>query len=230
MLFPWVGLLEQVRLADVYVHYDDVQFSKGSFTNRVQLKAPDGVKWLTLPLRNLRLGTEIRALAIDDRRDWRQSHLGLLNTCYRSAPHYSEMIELVERVYGGPAETVSEVSARSIEALNEYFELGDPTKFHWSSALGIDGASTERVLNIVRHFGGDVYITGHGAKAYFDHELLERYGIRTEYVDYQKRTYPQLYGDFTPYVSSLDLIANLGRDGRAVIASGTVHWKDFLAR
>ena len=28
MLFPWVGMLEQVRLADSYVHYSDVQFSK----------------------------------------------------------------------------------------------------------------------------------------------------------------------------------------------------------
>ena len=38
MFFPWVGMFEQIALADVYVHYDDVQFSKGSFTNRVQLK------------------------------------------------------------------------------------------------------------------------------------------------------------------------------------------------
>ena len=35
MLFPWVGLLEQIMLADVLVNYADVQFSKGSFTNRV---------------------------------------------------------------------------------------------------------------------------------------------------------------------------------------------------
>ena len=56
MFFPWVGFLEQMRLADVYVHYDDVQFSKGSFTNRVQIKTPEGFIWLTAPLRNLRAG------------------------------------------------------------------------------------------------------------------------------------------------------------------------------
>ena len=39
MFFPWVGFLEQLKLADVYVFYDDVQFSKGSFTNRVRVKA-----------------------------------------------------------------------------------------------------------------------------------------------------------------------------------------------
>ena len=44
MLFPWVGMFEQVALADVFVHYDDVQFSKGSFTNRVQLKTARRVR------------------------------------------------------------------------------------------------------------------------------------------------------------------------------------------
>ncbi len=53
MLFPWAGMFEQIRLADVYVHYPDVQFSKGSFTNRVQVKTAGGSRWLTLPLRDL---------------------------------------------------------------------------------------------------------------------------------------------------------------------------------
>ena len=30
MYFPWVGMLEQIRLADVFVFYDDVQFSKAA--------------------------------------------------------------------------------------------------------------------------------------------------------------------------------------------------------
>ena len=39
MFFPWVDFLEQLKLADLNVFYDDVQFSKGSFTNRVRIKA-----------------------------------------------------------------------------------------------------------------------------------------------------------------------------------------------
>ena len=55
MFFPWAGLLEQLRMADIIVYYDDVQFSKGSFTNRVQIKTPFGKKWLTVPLKNFSL-------------------------------------------------------------------------------------------------------------------------------------------------------------------------------
>ena len=77
------------------------------------------------------------------------------------------------------------------------------------------------------HFEGDVYVTGHGAKNYLDHEAFERGGVHVEYMDYQRRAYPQLHGEFTPYVSILDLIANMGREGRDLICSGTVSWREF---
>ena len=75
MFFPWVGMLEQMRVADTYVHYDDVQFSKGSFTNRVQIKTAQGIQWLSMPLRELSLGQEIRGVLVDDRQGWRRKHL-----------------------------------------------------------------------------------------------------------------------------------------------------------
>ena len=67
MFFPWVGLFEQIRLADIYVHYDDVQFSKGSFVNRVQIKTNKGTQWLTVPLQNLTLGQEIREVQLSQK-------------------------------------------------------------------------------------------------------------------------------------------------------------------
>src|SRR5882672_1775792 len=93
MFFPWVGMLEQLQAADVYVHYDDVQFSKGSFTNRVQVKTATGVKWLTVPLEDVHLGQLIKDVRVDSRRDWRKSHLSLLDQAYPQAK------EIVERVY-----------------------------------------------------------------------------------------------------------------------------------
>ena len=52
MFFPWVGIFEQIRLADIFVHFDDVQLPWGSsFINRVQIKTKDGIKWLTIPIR-----------------------------------------------------------------------------------------------------------------------------------------------------------------------------------
>lgn len=86
MYFPWVGFLEQLRLADVFVVYDDVQFSKGSFTNRVQIKTSTGSRWMTVPLQNFHLGQQIDQVRLDDRRDWRGQHRDMLRKAYHQAP------------------------------------------------------------------------------------------------------------------------------------------------
>ena len=228
MFFPWVGMFEQTRLADVYVHYDDVQFSKGSFTNRVQIKTARGSEWLSIPLRDLRLGQKICEVAVDDRQDWRHRHLQMLSEAYAAAPFFDEMLALAKAVYARPAVTLCEVAIASMEAVWGYYPSARPQEILWSSAMGIGGQSSRRVLDVVKRAGGTHYITGHGARQYLDHALFEAEGVRVEYLNYQKQAYPQLHGEFTPFVSVLDLIANLGKDGARVMVSGTVDWKEFF--
>lgn len=227
MFFPWVGMFEQTRLADVYVHYDDVQFSKGSFTNRVQLKTARGSEWLSVPLRDLRLGQKIREVAVDDRQHWHQRHLQLLAESYAAAPFVTEMLTLAKDVYDQPAATISELAIASTEAVWSYFPSTRPKQVLRASALGIGGQSSRRVLDVVKHVGGTHYLTGHGARHYLDHALFEAEGVQVEYIDYQKLPYPQQHGEFTPFVSVLDLVANVGQDGARFMVSGTVGWKKF---
>jgi hypothetical protein len=37
-----------------------------------------------------------------------------------------------------------------------------------------------------------------------------------------------LHGAFTPYVTGLDLVANMGVSGREVVVPKPVFWRDFL--
>jgi hypothetical protein len=232
MLFPWVGLFEQIRTADVYVHYDDVQFSKGSFTNRVQIKTARGPRWLTVPVR-VSLGQTIADVGIDQgdaagQGDWRRRHLAMLEEAFAGAPFAGDALELARGVYHRNDDRLCELLIAGMEAVLAYFELAPRLRILRSSALGVPGKGWPRVLDLVRRLGGDVYVTGHGARHYLDHEAFEAAGVRVEYLDYEKRPYPQRHGSFTPYVSILDLIANTGRAGRDVIVSGTKPWREFL--
>ncbi len=230
MLFPWVGLLEQVRQADVFVHYDDVQFSKGSFTNRVQLKVPGGTDWLTIPLANRSLGVRIDELLVDERKAWRQAHLDKFAQAYAAAPFRDDALSLLRRVYSLETSRLVDVVIASFHALVDYFDLAAGRRFVMSADLAVPGSGSTRVLELVRSLGGARYVTGHGASNYLEHELFERSGVQVDYLDYQLAAYPQLHGRFTPFVSSLDLVANQGRAGRSVITSGTVSWREFHER
>ena len=227
MFFPWVGMFEQIRLADAYVHYTDVQFSKGSFVNRVQIKTADGFRWLTVPLKNLALGQNIDDVEIDEARDWRKSHLDFLAQAWRGAPHVGEALGLVEDVYARNTHRLVDIAIRSLEVVLTYFGLAQNCRLLQSPDLGIGGAGSARVLDIVRKLDGTIYVTGHGARNYLDHEAFERAGVHVEYMQYLKTPYPQLHGAFNPYVSVLDLIANAGRAGLDCIHSQTVGWKEF---
>ena len=47
---PWLGLFHKVGQADVWVLADDVQYSRGSLTNRNRIRTADGWQWLTVPV------------------------------------------------------------------------------------------------------------------------------------------------------------------------------------
>ncbi|WP_248799498.1 WbqC family protein [Pseudomonas sp. MWU13-2105] len=227
MLFPWVGLLEQVRLADVFVHYDDVQFSKGSFVNRVQVKTPQGMRWMAVPLVDLHLGQKINEVQVPPSKEWRDVHFALLESSLANAPFRRDALGLVEGVYAADYANIGALSRASLMALVEYFGLDAHCRFIDVESLDIPGSSSDRVLSVVKCLEGDKYITGHGARRYLDHELFERSGVAVEYMTYNCKPYPQAHGDFTPYVSALDLVANCGKLGLESINSGTTDWRSF---
>jgi hypothetical protein len=229
MLFPWVGLFEQLATADVYVHLTDVQWSKGSFVNRVQIKTADGPRWLTVPVVHGPLATSIRALQPTNA-PWRTSHLETLERHYGRAPFGAEMLDFVRTLYATDVEPFSAFLQCQFEAVGRRLGVADQVEFVSSEDLVLASAGSDRVLDIVHHFGGSTYVTGHGARNYLDHERFEAEGVEVRYLDYAMTPYPQWHGEFTPYVSVLDLIAHVGfSDAHRFIAPRTVHWREFCA-
>jgi hypothetical protein len=228
MYFPWIGMLEQVSLADVFVYYDDVQYSKGGFLNRVQFKTAHGCKWLSIPLRAQSLGQRIEEVSIDDRTDWRSLHRELLRQAYLRAPFREDMLGIFDRAMSKPSVTLADVTRASTMALLQYFSLHETCRFIDVASLVVSGASSERVLDVTQAVGGNVYVTGHGARHYLNHDMFECAGVEVRYMEYRCTPYPQLHGEFTPYVTALDLVANCGKDGRRFIQSEAINWKRFL--
>jgi len=228
MFFPWLGMLEQIRLADIYVNYDDVQFSKGSFTNRVQIKTAYGIKWLSVPLQQFKLGTTINKVQLYMKHNWKELHLRQLRQAYASAKYCKDMLSLVEDVYEKEYQTIGQLAHHSTLTCCSYYGLNKYTRFLDVADLQTRGASSERVLNIVSSLSGSSYITGLGAKNYLNHALFDESNISVKYMNYRRLPYPQLHGDFTPYVSVLDLIANTGPNGINYICSDAIYWKEFF--
>jgi hypothetical protein len=226
-LLPWPGFFELVACADVYVHLDDAQFSKGGFINRVQIKHPAGSKWITVPLKGKGTFQEINRLEAAGT-DWKRQHRELVGQSLAQARHLDLALEIFDEVYA--VDPLVDLLIAGIERPTARIGISGPQRWLRSSRLVVDETSWQRVLAIVKAVGGTRYVTAHGAVNYLDHEAFERVGIAVEYMDYSKTAYPQLHGEFTPHVSILDLIANLGVDAQTAIRPKTIPWRDFLSR
>lgn len=234
MFLPWRGIFEQIKLADVFVFYDDVQLPEGggkgrSFMTRVQIKTPKGQEWLSAPIARSGHAYQLIRDAEFAPTDWRQRHLGKLEQVYRRAPYFRPIwAEVVTPIYAFETPSLSAFCIHAMRLIAD--RLGLRPTWHVSSELGIgtEGVdSSERLLELCRAFGAQEYVTGHGAANYLEHAIFDAAGVRVAYMDYRLTPYPQLYGAFIPYVSILDLLFNVGDDAPAYLDSEAVLWSEW---
>jgi hypothetical protein len=226
MYFPWIGILEQMRLADMFVHYDDAQNPQGrSFISRVKIARQLETMWLTVPTKKQGI-MNINQTKIDYSQRWQLKHLNSLAHFYAKAPFRDDALSLVEEVFQHKDASLADMNIRALEATAGYFSL--QAKTMRSSSISTKDKSSQKLINIVKVLGGDKYITGHGAKNYLEHELFEANGISVEYMDYKNKVYPQSGDEFISHMSILDLIAHKGPLGIDCICSETLHWREFI--
>jgi hypothetical protein len=47
---PFKGYFDMIAAVDEFNLYDDTQFTKNDWRNRNQIKTPQGIRWLTVPV------------------------------------------------------------------------------------------------------------------------------------------------------------------------------------
>jgi hypothetical protein len=218
MFFPWIGLFEQIQLADVYCHLGNVKAPKQSFIYRVQLKGPNGSFWWIVPLNKNSSDQEISKIKIDLSDIWIKKSLTTLTQIFSKTPHLEDIISLFESVISSRPNTLYELNVTIIETIAHYFEL--KKKFiHYNDIPNNEIDPSRRVLKIIEDLHGTEYVSGLGGKNYLDTKLFENHHIPILYMNYQNVPYAQKYGDFNPYVSILHLIAAEGKLGKKKLIS-----------
>ncbi len=192
----------------MFVFYDDVQYDKHGWRNRNQIKTPDGLRWLTIPVHakgNTLNRTPICDIRIDWTEDWAHTHKQRLRQAYAKAPHFRENDAFLESLYADKMELLADYTIETTMRLAQLLGIRS-TEFVRSSTLGVQGAKTDRLLDTLRRVGATRYISGPSAATYIQANQFFENGISLEYIDYQYRPYEQLYPPFTDKVTILDLI------------------------
>ena len=213
---PWRGYFDQIRRADLFVFYDDIQYDKHGWRNRNQIKTQQGRQWLTIPVhtKGVTQGVPIKDVRIDWSKPWAKSHLKSLTISYSKAPHFKGYGPLLESMYQRRDEFLADFTIETSITLARALGFNS-TRFMRSSELSnVEGQKTDRVINVLKQVGATHYICGPSASSYMEPEKFSTAGITFEYMKYNYPEYPQMYPPYDPFVSILDLMFMTG-DGAA---------------
>jgi hypothetical protein len=209
---PWKGYFDIIHDADVFVFYDDVQFTKNDWRNRNRIKTAQGVQWLTVPV-GQRIDRLICEVMLDDPR-WQLKHWKTLQHNYATAPHFKTVAPFFENIYCGRNwPDLSSLNQFLVERIAADF-LGTRTKFVDSRSLSPKGDRMERLLHVLKAVKATAYISGPSAASYIgEGAAFKAAGIELIYKDYRGYPeYPQAQPPFEHFVSIVDLLFHCGAD------------------
>lgn len=208
---PWKGYFDIIHDVDLFVFYDDVQYTKNDWRNRNKIKTANGPLWLTVPVGQSlnRLTCEV---TIDDTR-WAEKHFRTLCQYYGKAPYFARYLSFLEGVYLGQRwTTLVELNHYLIKTIAREF-LGITTTFADSRDYPAQGSKLDRLLDLLRHFNTQYYLSGPAARGYIIPEKFANAGIELVFKDYSDYPeYPQFHPPFDHAVTILDLLFHAGPD------------------
>ena len=208
---PWKGYFDIIRQSDIFVIYDEVQYTKNDWRNRNLIKTPNGIEWLTIPVNQKNLDQKINETFVSTT-NWNKKHWNSILCNYSKSPYFKTYATVIKELYESlETKNLSEINVLFIKGINRI--LGIETEIIDSRTLNLTGDKNNRLIEAVKNLNGTHYISGPAAKSYLNTDSFESESIKVEWMDYSFYSeYPQLFGEFKHNVSILDLIFNVGPD------------------
>jgi hypothetical protein len=213
---PWRGAFALIARCDVWIFLDSVQFTRRDWRARNRIKTPQGLLWLSVPVKqkgNYR--APIDAIEIAEP-GWAAKHLRSIEGAYRRGAGFAETIALVREAYAEVAGVpmLWQVNQRLTRAFCAMLGIATPLLRDVDLLPRDELAAldpTARLLALADAAGATRYLSGPSAQSYLDRDRFAAHGIAVEWMSYTALPrYRQLWGEFESSVSIIDPLLTLG--------------------
>lgn len=219
---PWLGYLDKMAKADLFVIMDDLQYEAQNFQNRQRLKLQGGSVWLTVPLERGTQQDRVCDKRIDNsgsaKQHWQRRSWLTIEHNYRRAPYFERYAPALREVFTRSWESLLALDLHMLDLARTWF--GITTPMIRASQLGLVGAKTDRLIAMCKAVGARCYLSGGGGSTdYLDSEQMGRAGVGLIWQHFRHPTYAQRYAGagFTSHLGFLDLLFNCGDASREIL-------------
>jgi hypothetical protein len=207
-LFPYIGYFQLIQAVDVFVVYDNIQFTKKGWIhrNRFLQNGADTMFSLSLKKDSDFLDVNQRELADVFFTDDRKKMLNQLRNAYQKAPHFKEVFPIIEQCLMQDERNLFTFIYSTIQAVCSYLEI--PTKLMVSSSIEIDHSlrNKHKVLALCHALHAQQYINPSGGVELYEKAEFSADGIALQFIKSQPIVYPQLGSPFVPWLSIVDVM------------------------
>jgi hypothetical protein len=217
---PWLGYLHRMARADLFIVLDHVQFERGNYQNRTQVRVNGAPHWLTVPVQQRSQKERIVEKAIDNSRPWGLQHFETLRRSYAAAGFFGLYATELRAILDCEYQRLVDLNEHTLGFLRSAFDIRTPLVK--SSELGVHGAKSELVLNLCKAVGASALLVGlGGSRNYLDRAAFADAGIALQMQEFSHPVYAQRgAGAFTAGLTALDLLFNCGPASRGILLGG----------
>ena len=204
---PYLGYWQLINAVDVFVIYDDVQYSKRGWFSRNNLLLNGKKTLFSIPLEKSSDYLDVKDKFIS--KSSKKNITKILNSIkqsYRNAPHFDSVYPLVESIFEFEDDNLFNYIYNSVNKICEY--IGINTQVVISSELGLDKSlkGVQRVIDINKKIDSSLYINPIGGVHLYDRAEFERHGIELKFLQSKLPSYEQNIEHFEPYLSIIDVM------------------------
>lgn len=214
-IFPYIGYFQMINAVDVFVFYDDVQYIKGGWINRNNILINNNRNLFTIQLVDSSANKLINEIKVSAKNS---KFLKSIELAYRKAPCFEAFFPVVEKVFDGNTELISEMAAKSVVGVCDY--LGVTTKMVKSSeshSASIELRKEFRLFDICKKEGAESYINPIGGIELYKKEDFSAQGITLNFIKSNEIRYKQFNAEFVPWLSIIDVLMFNSKDEANVL-------------
>ncbi len=214
---PWSGYFGLLESVDTFVILDNVQFAKRSWQQRNKIKTPNGSRWLTVPIESKgKRDQVIEKTIINSEKDFSSQHKKSIEVNYAKSRFFKNEYKQIFKLINPGKKFLAELNLDLIEYF--CYRLSIKTKIIKASQINCSGAKANLLFSICNTLGAQTYISPPGSKEYLkEGSLFDSSNIKVNYFNFNHPKYEQLWGEFLPYMSLIDMIFNCGDESIELI-------------
>jgi hypothetical protein len=212
-LFPYLGYFQLIKVVDIFVIHDDVQYIKGGWINRNRILLNHQAHLFSFSIKKAPAHLNINQRNFgDDFVTRKKRFLEKIRFAYCNAPYYSRTMNLIKEILDYQELNVSLFIINSLKRLCMAINILTP--FCLSSELNKNQylKGEQRVIDINKNMGASHYVNPIGGTELYSPAEFARNGIRLNFIQSKLSAYTQFNQGFVPDLSIIDVLMFNSRD------------------